>query len=109
MLRSLRDPLLTSWAVVTEAMYLLSFASRAQAALLEMVEREALMVESPALGALPGIRQLMRRYADLPMDLADATLVSLANERRLERVFTLDTRDFSVYRLDRGRSFAIVP
>lgn len=108
-LKSLDVPLLTSWTVVTEAMYLLGFSLRAQTALLTMIEREAVVVESPTLDILPTIRRLMQRYADLPMDFADATLVALANERRLDRVFTLDARDFSVYRLDRGKSFVVVP
>jgi len=108
-LKSLRDPLLTSWTAVTEAMYLLGFSLRAQAALLEMIEREALVAESPTLDTLPAVRRLMQRHADLPMDFADATLLSLADRRRIDRVFTLDARDFSVYRLERGKSFVVMP
>ena len=94
---------------VTEAMYLLGFSVRAQGALLEMIERDAVSVESPDPEDLPAIRNMMLQYADLPMDFADASLVSLANKRGLYRVFTLDKRDFSVYRLSRGKSFSIVP
>ena len=54
------------------------------------------------------MRVLMEQYRDLPMDLADASLVAIAEERRLDRIFTLDA-DFHVYRLPRGRSFTIVP
>jgi predicted nucleic acid-binding protein len=50
----------------------------------------------------------MTRYADLPMDLADATLVALAEERADRRVFTLDS-DFQVYRLHGRKRFEIVP
>jgi predicted nucleic acid-binding protein len=52
--------------------------------------------------------QRMRKNADLPMDLADATLVALAEERGQRRVFTLDA-DFGVYRLHGGQRFEIVP
>jgi len=46
----------------------------------------------------PRPSQLMERYADRPMDLADATLVALAEEREIARIFTLDT-DFHIYRI----------
>jgi len=54
---------------------------------------------------MPG---LMEQYQDLPMDLADASLVALAEEQRLVEVFTLD-RDFRVYRRGDGRAFTVVP
>ena len=57
------------------------------------------------LGRMPA---LMERYRDLPMDLADASLVALAEERRLRQVFTLDA-DFRVYRLPDGQAFEVLP
>jgi len=50
----------------------------------------------------------MARYRALPMDLADASLVALAEERGLSRVFTLD-RHFRAYRAARGKAFSVVP
>lgn len=50
----------------------------------------------------------MSKYRDVPMDLADASLVAVAEERRLTTVFTLD-RDFRVHRLFGRRPFVIVP
>ena len=50
----------------------------------------------------------MHRYADRPMDLADATLVALAEERAITRIFTLDD-DFHIYRLKGRRRFDVVP
>jgi uncharacterized protein len=50
----------------------------------------------------------MKKYRDVPMDLADASLVALAKERGLRRVFTID-RDFGIYRLDGGTPFEVVP
>ena len=52
---------------------------------------------------------LMARYADVPMDFADATLVALAEEMDRNAVFTLDRRGFSAYRVGRRSRFAIVP
>jgi uncharacterized protein len=49
----------------------------------------------------------MTKYSDLQMDLADATLVALAEERRLYRIFSLD--DFHLYRIRGRRRFEVVP
>lgn len=108
-LRELREPLLTTWMPVTEAMYLLAFSTTAQVALLEMIERGAVRVLTVETGDLPAIRSLMNKYHDLPMDFADASLVQLANREHIDRIFTLDRRDFSVYRMSTGRVFTIVP
>ena len=51
----------------------------------------------------------MRKYRDLPMDLADATLVAVAERDGINRVFTLDHRDFAVYRPAKLGRFSIVP
>ena len=55
------------------------------------------------------MRELMEKYRDLPMDLADAALVRIAEREGLTRIFTLDRRHFSIYRPGRRRRFAIVP
>ena len=108
-LKKLRGPLLTTWMTVTEAMYFLQAFSPAQSALLEMVERGALSVLELGAGDLPAVRGLLKKYRDLPMDFADASLVHVAGREKVSQVFTLDRRDFSVYRLPRGRSFKLVP
>lgn len=108
-LGKLRAPLLTTWPPMTEAMYLLEFSRPAQHALLQFVERGAVSVCHLNADDLPAIRKLMDKYEDLPMDFADATLVHLANRENTRAVFTLDRRDFSVYRTQRGRTFEIVP
>jgi len=98
----------TSLAVVTEATHLLGFSRRAQQALLAFVAARA--VEIVEFGAAPVSRAaaLMRRFESLPMDFADATLVVLAEELHTNVAFTLDTRDFSVYRVGR-RAFRLIP
>ena len=108
-LQAFREPLLTTWMPVTEAMYLLEFSVKAQGALLEMIERGALRVLPLEVGDIPSVRSLMRKYSDLPMDFADATLVQIANREKIRKVFTLDRRDFSIYRLKRNQAFTIVP
>src|SRR5215212_10082465 len=65
------------------------------------------IIELPAT-SFGRMRALMEQYRDLPMDLADASLVALAEERGLDPVFTLDS-DFHVYRLSGGRTFIVIP
>ncbi len=108
-LRTLREPLATAWPVLTEAMYLLGFSWEAQDALWEMIDGGVLRLISLDADDGPRMRELMRKYRDLPMDLADAALVRLAEREGLRRVFTIDRRDFSVYRPARIGRFSIIP
>lgn len=74
-LRSLQEPFGTVWPVLTEAMYLLNFSSEAQAALWEMIVTESVTILPLDREDAPRMRELMRKYRDLPMDMADAALV----------------------------------
>jgi uncharacterized protein len=108
-LQSLREPLGTVWPVFTEAMYLLNFSSRAQEALWEMMARAVVRLLPLDEEDIPRMRELMRKYRDLPMDLADAALVRVAEREGLRRVFTLDRRDFQIYRPSRLGRFSLLP
>ena len=106
---SLGTPLATVWPALTETMYLLSFSWDAQKAVWEMLERGVISLLSLDSSDVPRMRELMEKYRDLPMDLADAALVRVAERERVRRIFTLDRRDFEVYRLARIGRFAIIP
>jgi len=108
-LRSLDEPLATVWPPVTEAMYLLDFAWRGQEALWKFVERGALDLLPLGLDDVPRMRELMRQHRDLPMDFADASLVRVAEREGIQRIFTLDRRDFSVYRARGIGSLEVLP
>jgi uncharacterized protein len=108
-LRAIRDPLVTVWPALTEAMYLLGFSSRAQDALWEMVEGEALALAALDRHDASRMQALMRKYRDLPMDLADAALVRVAEREKLQRIFTLDRKHFRVYRPAGVGRFSILP
>ncbi len=108
-LQSLADPLLSAWPVVTEAMYLLAFSWRAQEGLWDLLTSQALTLAPLDHTDAPRLRDLMHKYNDLPMDLADAALVCVAERERLRRVFTLDRRHFTLYRPARLGRFVIVP
>ena len=103
-------PLVTTWPAFTEAMYLLGRAGgiRAQQALWRLVERDLLVIADLAPSAVVRSAQLMDQHAGRPMDLADATLVALAEERGDRRMFTLDA-DFHVYRFRGRQRFVTVP
>jgi predicted nucleic acid-binding protein len=108
-LERIREPLVTVWPVITEAMYLLDFSAEAQDALWRLLERDAVKILPLDAGDVPRMRELMRKYRDLPMDLADAALVRAAERERISRVFTIDRRDFEVYRPRGIRRFTILP
>ncbi len=107
--QSFGEPLGTVWPAFVEAMYLLGFSWQAQDALWELVERQALALLPLGETDAPRMRELMRKYQDLPMDLADAALVTVAERERLNKIFTLDQRDFSIYRPARLGAFQLLP
>lgn len=109
-LAQLQLPMVTTWPTFTEAMYLLSRAGgpAGREALWRLVLTGRLDVPDLSRSAIERSAKLMSAYADLPMDLADATLVALAAERGDRRMFTLDS-DFQVYRLHGRQRFEIVP
>ena len=109
-LQHLSEPLLTTWAAFSEAMYLVGAAGRwpAQAALWRLWARGDLQIIPPDPEETARAAELTEQYADLPMDLADATLVAAAESRRLTRVFTLDAH-FRAYRPKGIGSFNILP
>jgi len=55
------------------------------------------------------MRDLMEKYRMLPMNLANAALVAVAERERIRRIFTVDRRDFSLYRPAKLGKFTIVP
>ncbi len=109
-LRQLDLPLVTTWPAFTEAMYLLSRAGgpAGRQALWRLVFTDRLQLADLDRAALKRTAVLMDKYADRPMDLADATLVALAELRNERRIFTLD-QEFAIYRIHGRRSFEIIP
>ena len=108
-LRKVREALGTVWPAFTEAMDLLRFSSKAQDALWRLLESEAVKILPLDASDAPRMRDLMRKYKDLPMDLADAALVRVAEREKLPRIFTIDRRDFEVYRPRGLPRFTIIP
>ena len=108
-LKGVREPLGTVWPAFTEAMYLLGDLPVAQEALWEMLMRNTVQILPLLTNDIPRLRQLMRKYSDRPMDLADAALVHVAERERIRRIFTVDRKDFGIYRLHGRTRFTIIP
>jgi hypothetical protein len=79
-----------------------------QAPLWKLRSDRQLVVHNLTTAEIDQMATLMEKYADTPMDLADASLVAVAESRSLSLVFSIDS-DFRVYRLRRGRALDVVP
>ncbi len=107
--QSWKGPVVSTEAVLTEASHLLARGPGGPRACCDFfLEGGAVLVPSSPL-SLRRCRELVDTYRDLPMDYADATLVTLAEELDTSRILTTDRRDFSVYRIHGRRKFRIEP
>lgn len=103
--QSLREPLLTTVPVLTEAFHLLGVGSQRALALNRFVQKQGLNVWLLDDEALKMALLLMEKYADAPMDFADASLVTAAQRLSINRIFTIDRDDFSTYKIASGHGF----
>jgi predicted nucleic acid-binding protein len=108
-LQDFSGELYTTEAVLTEVIWLLNFSTAAQLSALDFVIKGAVNLVPSTKYSLIRVQKLMDKYSDLPMDFADATLVTLAEETQLLNICTLDKKDFILYRLSKNRSFVIHP
>ena len=108
-LKQMREPLVTTWPVVTECFYLLNFSWEVQDDLWLFIQRGGIEIRSLEKDHFRRCRELMKQYQSLPMDLADATLVVLADILGVPKIFTLDHKDFSIYRFKQRRRFTLIP
>jgi predicted nucleic acid-binding protein len=107
-IRTLKMPLATTIPVLTEAFYLLSFSWQLQDDLWEFIVDGNLQIYNLDRDLMKTCRELMRKYHDLPMDLADASLVAIADAENIHTIFTLD-KDFKVYRTRQNKHFKLLP
>ncbi|MBP0013619.1 MAG: PIN domain-containing protein [Roseofilum sp. SBFL] len=108
--KTLNESFLTTWPCLTEAMYFLSELRgwSAQTILWELINRKVLDLYAINQAEYQRMEVLMEKYQDLPMDLADASLVAVAESQKIKRIFTLDS-DFYVYRLYDKDAFEVIP
>jgi hypothetical protein len=101
-LKEIREPITTTTPVLTEAFHMLGPASIGSDRLREFIDDGGLSVRFFDRAMLTRAFELMELYADRPMDLADASLVTGAEALGTRRVFTIDRNDFETYRVRRG-------
>ena len=109
LLRELAPPLLTCWSVVTETAWLLRRQPVAIDALFHGFASGLLRLLVLDEADLPHVEEFLRRYRNIGVQLADAALVHLAEREGIESIFTLDRRDFAVYRKRSGAGFRLLP
>lgn len=103
-LRGYKGQLVTTLAIVTEVSYLLGDIKPAQLDFIEWIQKGAVEIEDVKIEDFAEIHKGMTKYADTPMDFADATLVFIANKLKIPNIITLDD-DFRVYRLAGNSKF----
>ena len=100
-------PLITCEAVIAESCYLLRGLEGAPEAVLENVARGVFLIPFQLSRSAPAVQGLLQKYRELPIDVADACLIQLANESGSDEILTLD-RDFEVYRRGRNKPFRLL-
>ncbi len=99
-LRNSSDRFVTSWPVLTEVSHMLDFSVEAQIDFLRWCERGGLRIVDIKEDELNRIIQLTQTYSNVPMDLAESTLVVLAERLGIKEIVTIDS-DYYVYRTER--------
>lgn len=107
-LKQFRGQIYSSEAVLTEVSYLLNFSFQAQSAALDFVLNGAVVLVPSSVESLSTVKNLMKRYQDLPMDFADGSLVCIAQDLGIYHAVTFDKTHFSLYRVEK-KPFSIVP
>jgi predicted nucleic acid-binding protein len=107
-LKEFTGNLYSTEAVLTEVLYLLNFSIIAQSAAIDFVLKSIVQILPSNIQSLQKTKNLMKKYADLPMDFADATLVCLAAEAGIQNIATFDKKDFSIYALPAKKKFNLV-
>ena len=106
--REVEAPLVTCEAVITESCYLLRNLSGASGAVIENIAAGIFQLPFQLSRDTAGVKQILRKYKDRKIDLADACLIRLADEFGTADILTLD-RDFAIYRWGKNKPFRVLP
>lgn len=106
--RELEVPLITCEAVITESCYLLRNLSGAPEAVIENVAAGIFQIPFQLSQETAGVKQVLRKYRDRKIDLADACLIRLADQFGTADILTLD-QDFAIYRWGKNKPFRMLP
>ena len=106
--REVAVPLVTCEAVITESCYLLQNLSGAAEAVIENIAAGIFQVPFQLSRDTAGVKQILRKYKDREIDLADACLIRLADELGTADILTLD-QDFAIYHWGKNKPFRMLP
>jgi predicted nucleic acid-binding protein len=107
--RQIGLPMATTEAVLTDLFHLVGGSRHEMEAAWKLLRSGAVVLSPISDSELANIHELMSRYADRPMDFADATLVYVAGRDGLTTVFTVDRADFETYRIEGRRKLRLLP
>ncbi|MGB6012119.1 MAG: PIN domain-containing protein [Desulfobacterales bacterium] len=107
-LKNYSGRLFSTEAVLTEVLYLLNFSVKAQSAAIDFVLKSVVEIIPSSVASLKKAKDLIKKYSDLPMDYADATLVCLAMDTGIRDIITFDEKDFNIYKIKK-QPFVIAP
>jgi predicted nucleic acid-binding protein len=107
--QTLPKPFVTTWPVLTEAAWLLRKEPQAISRLLALIEAELVNCVHLDKSAAAEMTRLAIKYADLKPQIADLSLVYVATLLGSKTIFTLDRRDFSIFRDSHGNAFNLIP
>ena len=107
-LKNYSGRLYSTEAVLTEVLYLLNFSVKAQSAAIDFVLKSVVEIIPSSVASLKKAKDLIKKYSDLPMDYADATLVCLSIDTGIRNIITFDEKDFNIYRVKK-QPFVIAP
>lgn len=108
-LAALKPPLLTCWPVLTETIWLLRAHPSAIQELLRSFRTGLLRLVVLDENSVDWVAEFLARYRRIGAQAADAALMYLAEREGIDTIFTLDRRDFSVYRLRGNRTVRLLP
>ena len=108
-LKDFKGNLFTTEPVLTETLYLLGPSIKAQRLCIDFILKGGATLIPQSMESLSRASALMEKYEDIPMDFADATLVSLAEDMDVVEILTLDRRGFGTYRIRGKTAFKIWP
>jgi uncharacterized protein len=106
--REVQAPFATCEAVITESCYLLRNLSGASEAVIDNIAAGIFQIPFQLSRDTAGVKQVLRKYKDRKIDLADACLICLADQFGTGDILTLD-QDFAIYRWGKNKSFRVLP
>ena len=106
-MRRLAIPFLTCESVITEACFLVGHLPEGKQKVLQLVSRGILQIDFSLSDEIEAVEKLMKKYADLPIDFADACLVRMSELIENSVVFTVDS-DFLIYRKDGRKQISLI-